>query len=265
MAAMHLNGFMIDATAAMIAFAFATWTTTLFQLFMLNRRIAAAVPRGPRSYDIPVWIATSLPTIAVWAFFTLLAYTDVLVLRHFRPADEVAHYYAAAKTLALVAFIYFSVAAAVAHRFATYHVAGDREGLAKFAHTTIQWTFWPSLLATALVLALGKPILWLFGPTFTAGYPLMFILAIGLIARSTVGPAERVLNMLGEQRMCALVYACAFGVNFAAALMLAPRLGGIGAAIATTAGILVESALLFIVAKRRLGLHLFIWQPRGTE
>ena len=53
-----------------------------------------------------------------------LTYTDVLVLQHFRPADEVAHYYAAAKTLALVAFIYFSVAAATAHRFAIYHVAG---------------------------------------------------------------------------------------------------------------------------------------------
>ena len=222
------------------------------------------MPRGPRAYDIRGWIATSLPIIAVWAFFTLLTYTDVLVLRHFRPAEEVAHYYAAAKTLALVAFIYFSVAAAVAHRFASYHVAGDRDGLAKFAHTTIHWTFWPSLAATALILALGKPILWLFGPNFTAGYPLMFILAIGLIARATVGPAERVLNMLGEQRMCALVYACAFGVNLGAAFLLAPGYGGVGVAVATTAAILVESALLFVVAKRRLGLHLFIWQPRRT-
>ena len=58
----------------------------------------------------------------------LLTYTDVLVLRQFRPPEEVAHYYAAAKTLALVAFIYFSVSAAVAHRFAAYHVAGDRAG-----------------------------------------------------------------------------------------------------------------------------------------
>ena len=38
----------------------------------------------------------------------------------------------------------------------------------------------------------------------------MFILAIGLLARATVGPVERLLNMLGEQRACALVYAGAF-------------------------------------------------------
>jgi O-antigen/teichoic acid export membrane protein len=262
MAAAHFLGFMTDAITAMAAFAFATWTATLLQLLLLGRRLRQSVPAGPKSYDFRGWLATSIPIVAVWAFYTLLTYTDVLVLRQFRPPEEVAHYYAAAKTLALVAFIYFSVAAAVAHRFAAYHVAGDRDALTGFAASTIRWTFWPSLAATVVVLALGKPILWLFGPDFIAGYPLMFILAISLIARAAVGPAERVLNMLGEQRSCALVYACVFAVNLTLALVLAPRYGGTGVAVATTCAILIESALLFIVAKRRLGLHLFIWQPR---
>ena len=48
----------------------------------------------------------------------------------------------------------------------------------------MRWTFWPSLVATAFILALGKPMLWLFGPSFVDAYPLMFILAIGLIARA---------------------------------------------------------------------------------
>ena len=131
----------------------------------------------------------------------LLTYTDVLVLRQFRPPEEVAHYYAAAKTLALVTFIHFSVSAAVAHRFAAHHVAGDRDGAgdasppARCAGRSGRRS-----LTIAVILALGKPILWLFGPSFDDGYPLMFILAIALIARAAVGPAERVLNMLGEQR-----------------------------------------------------------------
>ena len=36
-----------------------------------------------------------------------------------------------------------------AHRFSSYHAAGDRDGLARFLRQTIRWTFWPSLLATA--------------------------------------------------------------------------------------------------------------------
>ena len=260
----HAAGFVTDASTAMAAFAFATWAATAVQLVMLEQRLRASVPAGPRRYDAAGWLATSLPIVAMWAFYTLLTYSDVLVLRQFGTPEDVAHYYAAAKTLALVAFIHFAVAASVAHRFAAYRAAGDRAALEAFAASTVRWTFWPSLAATLIILALGKPILWLFGPGFTAGYPLMLVMAVGLMARAAVGPAERVLNMLGEQRAGALIYALVFALNLAGAFILAPRYGGIGVAAAMAAAITVESALLFVVARRRLGLHLFIWRPRAA-
>jgi Na+-driven multidrug efflux pump len=43
---------------------------------------------------------------------------------------------------------------------------------------------------------------------------------------------------------------------------LAPSYGGAGAAYATAAAFVTESLLLFVIAKRRLGLHMFIWAPR---
>ena len=98
--------------------------------------------------------------IAVWGIYTALTTTDVLVLQQFRPADEVAHYYAASKTLTLVTFVYFAVAASAAHRFAAYHVAGDRDGLESFVVVTIRWIFWPSLVA---MLAIGLYLLSLIG------------------------------------------------------------------------------------------------------
>jgi O-antigen/teichoic acid export membrane protein len=191
----------------------------------------------------------------------LLTYTDVLVLRHFRPPEEVAHYYAAAKILALVTFIHFSVSAAVSHRFAAHHVAGDNTALQALAASTVRWTFWPSLAMIAVMLAFGKPILWLFGTGFQAGYPLMFILAIPLVARAAVGPAERVLNMLGEQRRCALIYAAMFVLNLIGCIAVAGPYGSTGVAVVIAACCIVESALLFLVAKRRLGLHMLIWRP----
>ena len=77
----------------------------------------------------------------------------------------------------------------------------------------------------APALALGKPMLRLFGQGFEAGYPLMLVLSVGLLARASIGPAERLLNMLGEQRMCALVYACAFATNLVLCFVLVPRFG----------------------------------------
>ena len=260
LAAAYVLGYRIDATGAMLVTVIAIWTTALGQLLVLQRHLTKTVAPGAKSFDIKGWFATSLPMIAVWGIYTLLTTTDILVLQQFRPSDEVAHYYAASKTLTLVTFVYFAVAASAGHRFAAYHVAGDHEGLASFAAQTIKWIFWPSLGAIMMVLALGKPMLWLFGPSFTDAYPVMFVLAIGLLARAAVGPAERLITMVGQQKICAVAYAGALAVNLIGCFALAKPYGGMGVAAATSAAFVVESVLLFWIAKRRLGLHLFVWK-----
>ena len=87
----------------------------------------------------------------------------------------------------------------------------------------------------------------------------MFILAAGLVARAAIGPVERLLSMVGEQRICAMVYAFAFGVNLALCIVLIPRYGIEGAAASTATALLVESVLLFFITRSRLKLHAFIW------
>jgi len=184
----------------------------------------------------------------------------VLILDLFAGPDDVAVYYAATKTLAIVAFVYFSVAAATAHRFSEYHASGAREQLEAFLAEAVRWTFWPSLAITACFLVFGKPLLNLFGTGFDHGYPWMFVLAIGLMARASVGPVERLLNMVGEQRLCAAIYASAFAINLLLCFLLIPRIGPMGAAIAIASAMVAESALLYLVAKYRLGIHVFIWR-----
>jgi O-antigen/teichoic acid export membrane protein len=252
-------GLAMNAVIATLTAAAALWGVTIGQSLVLNRRLASKVAPGPRAYAVGTWLATAAPIFVVEAFYLLLTYSDVIVLQQFRPADEVAVYYAAAKSMALVAFIYFSVAQTLAHKFAEYDVAGDRRRLADFLAVAVRMTFWPSLGAVLLLLAFGRPLLWMFGHDFVSGYYLMFIIAVGLLARASVGPAERVLNMLGERHSCALIYAGAFAMNLVLCFMLIPRLGIAGAAFAGAGALIFESASLFVVAKFRLGLHCFIF------
>lgn len=260
----HTTGFATNAAELMLATALSSWAATALQAVVLQVRLSRVLPPGPKAYAIPAWLRTSFPILLVWGFYTLLTYTDVLLLQQFRPASEVALYYAASKTLTLVAFVYFAVAASVGHRYTEHGAAGDRARLSALVGTSVRLTFWPSLAATVALLAIGKPFLWLYGPDFEAGYPLMFIVAIGLLARASVGPAERLLSMLGQQRACALVYATAFACNVVLCLVLIPRHGAYGAALATALSIVVESLLLFCVARARLGLHTFIWDWRAA-
>jgi O-antigen/teichoic acid export membrane protein len=255
-------GFHLGATLAMLASAAAVWIAMTGQMLVLNRRLRGHVEPGPRAYDFRGWLAISLPILLVESFYLLLSYTDVLVLQQFRPSEEVGVYFAVVKTLALVSFIHYAMSATTAHRFAEYHALGDRQRLSAYVAHAIKWTFWPSLAATALLLALGKPLLWLFGPQFVVGYDIMFVAVIGLVVRSAIGPVERLLNMLGHQHICALAYALAFVMNVVLCVALVPRFGGHGAAAATSISLIFETVLLFWIVRQRLGLHVLAFGKR---
>ena len=257
-------GFHLGATAAMLASAAAVWIAMIGQTIVMNRRLRYAVEAGPKAYDFRGWLAVSLPILMVEGFYLLLSYTDVLLLQQFRSSEEVGVYFAVVKTLALVSFIHYAMSATTAHRFAEYHAAGDRARLSAYVAHAIRWTFWPSVAATLALLAFGKPLLWLFGPQFVAGYDIMFIAAIGLVVRSAIGPVERLLNMLGHQHVCALAYASAFVMNVVLCVLLIPRFGGHGAAAATSLALVFETVLLFWIVRRRLGLHVLAFGKRDA-
>jgi O-antigen/teichoic acid export membrane protein len=256
-------GLHLGATIAMLASAAAVWIAMIGQMIVMNRRLARHIGPGPKAYDFRGWLAISLPILLVESFYLLLSYTDVLVLQQFRSSEEVGVYFAVVKTLALVSFIHYAMSATTAHRFAEYHALGDNERLSAYVAHSIKWTFWPSLAATVLLLALGKPLLWLFGAQFVGGYDIMFIAAIGLVVRSAIGPVERLLNMLGHQHICALAYALSFVMNVVLCIALVPRFGGHGTAAATSISLVFETVLLFWIVRQRLGLHVLAFGKRG--
>jgi len=259
MASAYFAGLPMDAVTTMAATFVTIWACALGQLFVLNRRLRPVIGAGPKTYAARTWLNTALPISLVEGFYVLVTYCDVIVLTQFRPPEEVATYYAAAKIMALVAFIYFAVAQTVAHKFTEIHLSGDQKRLTEFMAHAIRMTFWPSLAMIVVFLALGEPLLRMYGKDFTGGYHLMFILSIGLLARAAVGPVERMLNMLGERRNCAYVYAGSFLLNLLICVLLIPRFGINGAAIACACTMVFESVCLFLVAKFRLGVHCLIF------
>ena len=253
-------GYQPDARTALIVAILATYATSIWQLLGVTSRFDRELPPGPRTVNFREWFAVSLPIFLVESFFFLLTNADVLMVGFFMQPDDVAVYFATVKTLALVHFVYFAVKAGVAQRYAAY-THGDADKLAVFARDTVSWTFWPSVVMAIVVLGLGEPILMLFGPGFDAGYALLFLLVIGVVARSAVGPCESLLTMTGNQNICAFVYAMTLGLNIALSVILIPAFGLWGAAIATTASMVFEAAALSFTVWRRLGIVMAIFAP----
>ena len=218
------------------------------------------IPAGLRTINLREWFVVSLPIFLVESFFFILTNADVLMVGAYMDPDDVAVYFATVKTLALVHFVYFAVKAGVAQRYAQF-THGDPEKLAEFARETVAWTFWPSVVMAMVVLVLGEPMLVLFGPGFEAGYPLLFLLVLGVVARAAVGPCESLLTMSGNQNVCAIVYALTLVVNIGLSMVLIPHFGLWGAAIATAVSMTFEAAALSFTAWRKLGIAMVIFLP----
>ncbi len=256
-------GYQPCAETAIIAAVLATYATTVSQLIRVTGRADGRVPAGPRRYPFASWFAVSLPIFLVESFFFLLTNADVLLVGLFMDPDKVAIYFATVKTLALVHFVYFAVKAGVAQRYAAF-THGDSSRLAAFARETVSWTFWPSVVMGIAVLALGLPMLSLFGPGFDAGYPLLFLLVGGVVARSAVGPCESLLTMSGHQNVCAGVYALTLAFNVALSVALIPVYGLWGAAIATAVAMLFEATALAFTVWLKLGIVMVVFLPAST-
>jgi O-antigen/teichoic acid export membrane protein len=261
MAGALLTGQSPDATTAVIAAIMATYATTIYQLLNVTARIDRKVPAGPRNVSLRFWIAVSLPIFLVESFFFLLTQADVLMIGFFMNPHDVAIYYATVKTLAIAHFVYFAVKAGVAQRYAHLAHDGSATQLAAFARETAIWTFWPTVALALVILVLGKPMLFLFGPGFDAGYPLLFVLVLGVVARAAVGPAESLLTMTGHQNVCAVAYACTLALNVGLNVLLIPQFGLWGAAIATAAAMGFEAATLSFIVWWKLGIVMAVFLP----
>ncbi|HRK18689.1 MAG TPA: lipopolysaccharide biosynthesis protein [Hyphomicrobiaceae bacterium] len=254
----HYAGFPDTAITAAAAAIFGTVVALALQTWFVQKRIGAEVGAGPRAYELRGWITSSLPLLAMYVAELVMQNADVLIVSAYLTPEDVGRYFAAAKTMALVLFIHYAVGSAAAKRYSALNARSAGPELEAFVKQAVQWTFWPSLVTAVAILALGKPLLWMFSPKFVDAYPLMFVLAIGYLFRAAMGPAEFLLHTVGEQKRCAAVLAFAAAVNVALGFLLVPLFGVIGAATSTATAMAIAAVLNGVVARRRLGIELSI-------
>ncbi len=252
------GGIQADASLAVIGLVVSTWICAFMLLLLVRRKVSSILPKGPVIEERTRWILTGLPVMLIDGAFLLMTSTDIVLLSVFHDDAAVGAYSAAARLVALVAFVHHGLTWATGHHFSALYNAGDREGLAAYAARTTRWTFLPSVAMAALMAAASPLFLMVFGQGFEGGSIITIILLAGLLTRAAVGPAEQLLVMTDNQIACAYAYAWAFVMNLAFGLALIPVYGGLGAAIATAFGYFAASLIIAREVKARLGFHVHI-------
>ncbi len=173
---------------AMLALTGASWLAAAVLIAAVAIRVRADTGRGPARIETGIWLRAALPVMVIDGVFMLMTSIDMLLLTVLHADAEVGVYAAAARLVALVAFVHGGLTWASGHHFAALHQAGDRAGLAAYAAQTTRWTFLPSVAAAVVAAAAAPVALMLFGRDFAGGW---LVTALLLVACSPVRLSAR--------------------------------------------------------------------------
>ncbi|HBT70656.1 MAG TPA: multi antimicrobial extrusion protein MatE, partial [Agrobacterium sp.] len=96
------------ATTAMLTALMATYVTTLFHFAFMNRRLNRHFRSVTRKVHFRHWLRFAFPVFLIDGIGFLMTNSDVVIVGLYLPPDQVGIYFAAAKTIVLMQFVFFS-------------------------------------------------------------------------------------------------------------------------------------------------------------
>lgn len=182
---------------------------------------------------------------------------DIVLLGALRGLSEAALYTAATRFLALGQLSGQALSTAVQHRLAEQLAREDRAAAGRLYQAATGWLVvlaWPAYLLFA---SFAGPMLALFGSGYDAGRKVTVFLALMMLVATGCGMVDTVLNMAGKTAWTFYNALAGTVVNVVANVLLIPRYGIMGAAVAWSASILITNLVPLAQLYRSFRLHPF--------
>jgi O-antigen/teichoic acid export membrane protein len=204
--------------------------------------LPVARPKWPRWQDMRAALGEGAPFLV--AAFASLIYLriDQVMLGAMAPPTELAGYAIAARLSEMAMFVPAVLQSVCYARLVAARnspdgaIAARRTLFAVFA--AAGW-----LVAGGVALAAQLLLVPVFGPAYSGAVPMTLILALGLPFAFLTIAMQMVLNTEGKPWLVPAMAGCAALLNVMLNLVLIPRMGGTGAAIATLAAAIASGLL----------------------
>ena len=212
---------------------------------------------GPAE-PIAFWSFT-LPRGAATITQIALQRLDILLVAGMRGAAAAAVYTAATRFVVVGQLGNQAITYAVQPRLAGFVALRDLDSVRRLFRLSTAWLValtWPLFL----VVAVAAPLFldWL-GPGYDSGRTATLLLAAAMLVGSAAGLVDIVVITLGKTRWNLADTTAAFAINITLNLLLIPRLGITGAALAWAVSIIVGNAIALVQVGRRFRLLPFSW------
>jgi O-antigen/teichoic acid export membrane protein len=197
----------------------------------------------------------SLPTALTRLFSVFIIRMDRLFVGHFYPAAAVGVYQAATQSSVVFAFILAALNTIFSPMIASLYQEGEMKRLEELFRVSTKWGIYFSIpVFLVICFAPYETMTVVFGSEYSVGALPLVILTVGTLVNVGTGPVGRMLVMTGHQKRWLIISSVVVMMNVALSLLLIPRLGLMGAALASasaTSGLYLTG--LFTV-RRLLGL-----------
>lgn len=235
-----------------IAQAVASLLTLTVALALLCREVPPVMPRRKAVRAIA---AGALPFAANGLLSYIFFRIDTLLLRAFGVADaSIGTYSAAYRVMEAPRTAFGSIAAGLMPAATSLAHPRARDEFRKLAVTTTTIVLWVMVPATlAFALSPTSVIGLIYGHGFDAAVPLLLVLAPMPILMALDAVLGTMLNALSAQRAVTGIFAVCAIANVALNVALIPRIGALGAAVATLGTEAIELTAFLVLIHRLLG------------
>lgn len=235
-------------------------TVVLIMLIMPQFLLLRAEYRAP---DTPRWASTSnvrtwrAQSLAYWGTAVIYAstqYVDTVLVGAFVSTDQAGAYFAAARTASLTALMLVASNMVSAPLISSAYYAGDRRRLDQVLRLVALFISLPTLVVVAVILLAGHQLLALFDPAYVSTYPVLVVLVLANAFNGLCGPMGYVLMLTGHGRTNLRIMSVAYATGLALQVVLLATIGVLGAAIGSSAAIVLWNVACRRVALRRVGV-----------
>ncbi|MFQ5511450.1 MAG: flippase [Candidatus Krumholzibacteriia bacterium] len=200
-------------------------------------------------------IRFSVPLLLVSVVNLLMRRTDSLLLGYFRSSAEVGVFNVAMNVAVITSVVLVSFNAIFAPMISDLYNRGETKTLEGLYKTVTRWVWTISCPAFLLVLLLSREILSVFGPEFVAGWAVLITLSCAQMLNAGVGSVSMMLVMSGRQKIVMYNTIGMSLANIVLNLLLIPRYGIMGAALASGVSIVALNLIMLFEVYGHLGIH----------
>jgi O-antigen/teichoic acid export membrane protein len=201
------------------------------------------------------WIAVTMPLLMM-SWFNLINYrADVLMIGIMIDTTQAGIYSVSVKLANFLVWGLNAVNVIAAPLIAQLYSQKNKRELQRMVSISAAFISIYTIPAVVVMLVWGRQIISIFGDDFADAYNPLVLLAISQGVNALVGSVGYLLTMTGYQRDAATVIGIAAIFNIILNLILIPKYGIQGAAIASASSTILWNITMYILVRKRLGIE----------